>query len=158
MIKPAFDDELDKLEASGVIEKVFHSSWVAPIVTVPKKNGKFHICRDYKVTVNQVLDVDQYPLPTPEQLFATLAGGKKFTTLDLSQAYQQLPLDEQLKEYLTVTTHCRLYRYTRLPFGIAPAPAIFQQLMDKVLSHVVLVVQSCAHISLHEILSTHPTC
>ena len=132
-IKPATDDELDKLEASGFIEKVSHSSWAAPIVTVPKKNGKFCICGDYKVTVNQVLDVDQYPLPTPEQLFTTLAGGKKFTTLDLSQAYQQLPLDDQSKEYVTVTTHCGLYRYTRLPFGIASARTIFQQLMDTVL-------------------------
>ena len=43
-----------------------------------------------------MLDVDQYPLPTPDQL---LAGGKTFTTLDLSQAYQQLPLDEESKQY-----------------------------------------------------------
>ena len=139
-IKAAVEEELDKLEASGVIEKVSHSNWAAPIVIVPKKNGKFRICGDYKVTVNQVLDVDQYPLPTPEQLFATLAGGKKFTTLDLSQAYQQLPLDEQSKEYVTVNTHRGLYRYTRLPFGIASAPAIFQQLMDTALQGIPHVI------------------
>ena len=46
-IKPAIDHELDKLEASGVIEKVSHSSWAAPTVIVPKKNGKFRICGDY---------------------------------------------------------------------------------------------------------------
>ena len=54
---------------------------------VPKKDGRIHICSDYKVTD---LEVDQYPLPKPEDLFATLAGGKKFTTLDMSQAYNQL--------------------------------------------------------------------
>ena len=88
------------------------------------------------MTVNQVLDIDPYPLPTPEQLFATLAGGVKFTTLDLSQAYQQLPLDEKSKKYVTVNTHPGLYRYMRLPFGIASAPAIFQQLMDTVLQGI----------------------
>jgi hypothetical protein len=39
-------------------------------------------------------DVDQYPLPKPDNLFAALADSKKFSNLDLSQAYQHLPLDE----------------------------------------------------------------
>ena len=94
-IKAAIEAELDELEASGAIEPVMHSDWAAPIVPVPKKNGKFRICGDYKVAINQELDVEQYPLPKPEYLFATLAGGKKFSKLDLSQAYQQLPLDDE---------------------------------------------------------------
>ena len=94
-IKAAINEELDQLEASGIISKVTHSEWAAPIVSVPKRNGRFRICDDYKVTINQALDVDQYPLPKPEDLFATLAGGNKFTKLDVSQAYQQLTLDEE---------------------------------------------------------------
>ena len=49
-----------------------HSVWAAPIVAVSKRDGKFRICGDYKVTVNKFLDVDQYPLPKPAELFATL--------------------------------------------------------------------------------------
>ena len=142
-IKGAIEAELDHLEASGVITKVVHSEWAAPIVPVPKKNGKFRICGDYKVIINQALDVDQYPLPKPDDLFATLAGGKKFTKLDLTQAYQQLKLDEESTKYVTINTHCGLYRYTRLPFGIASAPAIFQKLMDSVLQglpHVICYI------------------
>ena len=44
--------------------------------------------------MNQVLDVDQYPLPRPEEMFAALAGGKCFIKLDLSHAYNQLRLDQ----------------------------------------------------------------
>ena len=74
-----------------------------------------------------------YPLPEPEDLFATLVGGPKFTKLDLRQAYQQMPLEESSKELVTINTHQGLYRFTRLPFGIASAPVIFQRAMDTIL-------------------------
>ena len=63
-------------------------------------------------------------------------GGKKFTKLDLSQAYQQLLLDEDSAKYVTVNTHRGLYRYNRLPFRVASAPALFQKLMDTVLQGI----------------------
>ena len=53
--------------------------------------------------------------------------------MDLSHAYQQVVLDEKSQPYVTITTHLGLYRYTRLPFGVAAAPAIFQQIIDKML-------------------------
>ena len=92
------------------------------------------------MTVNQVLDVEQYPLPKPEDLFATLAGGKLFSKLDLSQAYLQLLLDEASKPYVAINTHKGLYTCTHIPFGVASAPAIFQKLMDTVLQGIPGVV------------------
>ena len=71
--------DLDRLEAEGILEKVSHSNEAAPIVAVPKKDSTFRICGEYKVTVNQALDVDQYPLPKPSDVFASLAGGQKFS-------------------------------------------------------------------------------
>ena len=88
------------------------------------------------MTVNQVLIVGEYPLPTPEELFSTLAGGKIFSKLDLSQAYLQLPVNEESKQYLTINTHQDLHVYNRLPFGVSSAPAIFQKPMDTVLQGV----------------------
>ena len=85
------------------------------------------------MTVNPVLDIDQYPLPKPDDIFATLSGGQKFTTLDLSHAYNQLLLDEAAQKFVTINTHKGLFRYSRLPFGIASAPAIFQRTMDTIL-------------------------
>lgn len=108
-IKDSIGRELDHMEKQGTIQKVDHSEWAAPIVAVPKKDGIFRICGDYKVTMNQALAVDQYPLPKPDDLFATLAGGKVFTKLDLSQANLQLCLDEKSADYVTINTHQGLY-------------------------------------------------
>ena len=58
-----------------------------PIVAVPKPDGRVRLCGDSKVTLNQSLNIDQYPLPKADDLFDTLVGGKKFTKLDLTQAY-----------------------------------------------------------------------
>ena len=71
-----------------------------------------------------------------EDLFAKLEGGQKFTKLDLSQAYQQLPLDEESKQYTVVNTHKGLFRYVRLPFGISSAPGILQHVMDILLQGI----------------------
>ena len=62
-IKDALGKELDELEQQGVLVKISSSDWASPIVAVPKKNGRFRICGDYKVTINQALNVEQYPLP-----------------------------------------------------------------------------------------------
>ena len=133
-MKSRVEEALDQLEADGVLEKVTHSDWAALIVTVPKRDGSIRVvCGDYKVTVNPVLDVDKYPLPRPEDIFATLAGGKMFITLDLFHAYNQLILDEESRKYVVVNTHRGLYRYIRLRFGIASAPALFQRVMDQIL-------------------------
>ena len=80
------------MEQQGIIQKIPSSDWAAPLVAVPKKDGRFRLCGDYKVTINQDLDleVDQYPLPKP---FATLANGSLFTKHELSQAYLQVELD-----------------------------------------------------------------
>ena len=85
-IKEVISSELDKL---GVLEKTDHAQWPAPIVPVPKGNGPFWICGDYKSTINDdALEVDQHPLPRLDDLLATLTVEEKFTVLDILQAYQ----------------------------------------------------------------------
>ena len=86
-----------------------------------------------KVTINQVSRLDSYPLPRIEELFATLSGGKYFRKLDLSQACLQLLLEESSKEFVTINTHKELFRYNRLTFRVASAPAIFQRYMETLL-------------------------
>ena len=113
------EQELDRLERDGIIQPVEFSEWAAPIVLVVKADGSIRICGDYKVTVNQAAKLDTYPLPRADDLFASLADGKTFTTLDLAHAYQQIPLDEDSKKLVCINTH--MYAYNRLPFGVSSA-------------------------------------
>ncbi len=79
------------LEKVKVISKTEKNEWAAPIVTVTKVDKTIRICGDWKVSVNQCIEVlETYPLHNTEDLFATLAGGTSFSKLDLSHAYQQL--------------------------------------------------------------------
>ena len=77
--------------------------------------------------------VDQYPLPRPDDIFSSLREGVYFSKLDLSQAHFQQWLDEESRKLVTINTIQGLYRYTRLPFGVARAPAKFKQLIDNLL-------------------------
>ena len=74
-IKPKVEQELERLEKEGIIEKEDHSDWATPIVAVPKGDYSVRICGDYKTTVNPQLKIDQYPLPRIDDIFASLAGG-----------------------------------------------------------------------------------
>ena len=127
------DKELARLEKQGIIEPVRFARWAAPVVPVLKKDGSIRVCGDYTRTVNKAAIVDSYPIPRIEDLFASLAGGTVFSKLDLAHAYQQLVLDDPSKDLVVVNTHKGLYRYNRLPFGVAAAPAIFQRTMESVL-------------------------
>jgi len=108
------------------------------VVPVPKADSSIRLCGIYKVTINPELEVDQFPVLTLEDLFATLSGSEAFTKLDLSSAYQQVLLEPSFRKYLTISTHKGLYQYTRLSF-----PSHFSanhekllQCIPGVLSHV----------------------
>ncbi|XP_052767906.1 uncharacterized protein K02A2.6-like [Mya arenaria] len=139
-IKETVEREFERMEKEGIVYKVKHSEWATPLVVVPKPDKGVRICGDYKVTVNREISEEQYPIPNTEDLFATLAGGQKFTKLDLSQAYSQLEVDKDSEQLLTVNTSKGLYRYCRLVYGISSSPSIFQSVMNKILAEIPNVV------------------
>ena len=121
----------------GILEPVELSDWAAPIVAILKSDRtSVHICGDFRLTVNPVSKLDSYSIPKVEDLFARLSKGKLFSKIDLSHAYQQLPLDEGSKKYVVINTHKGLFRFTRLPFGISSAPGIFQRVIEGILKDI----------------------
>ena len=130
------ESEIDRLVGEGILKPVEFSEWAAPVVPVLKSDNTIRLCGDYKATVNQVSHLEQYPLPTLEDISAKLAGGKKFSKLDISHAYQKLLLDEESSKYVTINTHRGLFTYFRLPYGVSFAPAIFQRTIESLLRDI----------------------
>ena len=140
-LREKVEEELNRLVDEGTLEPVQFASWATPIVVVLKKDrSSVRICGDFKQTVNPVSKLDHYPIPRIEDLFASLSKGRFYSKIDLSHAYQQLPLDNKSKDYVIINTHKGLFRYTRLPFGIASAPGIFQRAIENILQGIPGVV------------------
>ncbi|XP_043216468.1 uncharacterized protein K02A2.6-like isoform X5 [Amphibalanus amphitrite] len=131
--KEKVEKQLQKDVESGVLEQVTHSRWAAPLVPVLKKDGTVRVCANLKLTANKAVKCDTYPLPRAQDIFAQLAGGRVFTTLDLAQAYNQVIVHEDSRDVLTVNTPKGLMRYSRLPFGLNSAVSLFQREIERVL-------------------------
>ena len=103
---------------------------------VLKASGEIRICGDYKVTINQAVKVDKYPIANINDLYIKLSGGQLYSKLDLSHAYQQIILDKESQKLTTINTSKGLFMYKRLPYGVSSSPGIFQQIMEQLLQIV----------------------
>ena len=135
-LKDKVKAELTRLEQQDIISPVKFSDYATPIVPVLKRNGDVRICGDFKCTINKVLEPEQYPLPKIDEIFASFAGGQKFSKIDLTQAYLSYPIADEHKKYVTISTPFGLYQYNRLLYGIGDAPAKWQKVMDQVLEGI----------------------
>ena len=88
-LKNIAKEELQKLLDVGFIYPISDSQWVSPLVIVPKNNGKWKICVDYR-ELNKATQKDHFPFPFIDQVLDTLAGKKLFSFLDGFSGYNQI--------------------------------------------------------------------
>ena len=132
--KKQVGDELQRMLNEGILIKVDEASpWGTPIVPV-FKGDKTRICGSYNLTLNPAMASQQYPIPSIEKCFNKVAEGKKFTKLDVCQAYNNIPIRKEDRILTTINTHLGQLLWNRLPYGIAPAAAIFQETIDQTLA------------------------
>ena len=124
-------EEIEKLLTTKVI-CISHSSWSAPIIVVPKGNGGKHLVIDYR-TLNKVARKFTWPMPNVEDIFSKLDGATYFTTLNLRAGYHHIPMEKHLIPKTAFNSPFSKYEYVKVPFGLAQAPAYFQELMTGIL-------------------------
>ena len=113
-----------------------NSSWRSPVLLVKKKTPDnkvvYRFCVDLK-KVNAITTKDCYSLPIIGDTVDSLNGCKYFSTLDVDQAFWQIPMREEDKKKYAFVFEGRLYEFNRMPFGAMNAPSTFQRLIDRVL-------------------------
>ena len=124
-------DEIEKLLAAKVIH-TSHSSWSGPLIVVPKGNGGKHLVIDYRA-LNKVIRKFTWPMPKVEDIFSKLNGATYFTTLDLQAGYHHILLDKPSIPKTAFNSPFGKFEYVKVPFGLAQAPAYFQELMIGIL-------------------------
>lgn len=126
------DHELQQMLKLGVIEPS-KSAWSSPVLLVPKSNGEYRFCVDYRA-LNKVTVKDAYPLPYVNAILDRLKEARYLSCLDIKSAYWQVPMKESARELTAFTVPGRgLYQFLRMPFGLTNAPATWQRLIDQVL-------------------------
>ena len=124
--------EIGSLLEGGFIEPA-KSPWASRLVLVPKKDGSVRVCVDYR-QLNDVTITDAYPTPRVSHVIENLGRMMFFTCLDCEKGYYQIRLSEKTKDISAFICPMGQFRWTRMPFGFKNAPAVFQRLMDLILS------------------------
>ena len=128
------EKKLDELLTCGIIEEVpeGRTSWVSPLVVVPKPDGDVRIYVDMR-RANQSIIRERQPIPTVEEVLQDLNGSRVFSRVDLKWGFHHILLADESRHVTTFVTHRGLYRYTRLMFGVTSAPEKYQQIIRDVL-------------------------
>lgn len=126
--------EIDNMLTQGVIERS-RSDWSLSTVPVLKPTGEVRLCLDAR-RLNERTKRDAYPLPHQDRILSRLGPCKYLSTIDLTKAFLQIPLDPDSKKYTAFSVLGRgLFHFTRLPFGLVNSPATLSRLMDDVLGY-----------------------
>jgi len=126
--------QIDKMLEEGLIRPSQASHW-SQILLVPKPNGKWRLCIDYRA-LNDCTESMGWPIPNIEQLFHRIGQNKPkyFAVLDLTSGFFQAPLHEDSRKYSAFICWMGLFEWCRVSMGLKGAPSWFQQQMADVLA------------------------
>lgn len=133
-IQVEMDKELNRMISLDVIEPCA-SPWSNPIVAIRRPNKKMRLCLDSR-KLNQVSVPCRYPLPYISRILGRIRGTKYLSTIDLKDAFWQVPLTPSSRPKTAFTVPGRgMYQFKVMPFGLQNAPGTQSRLMDAVLGH-----------------------
>ena len=111
------------------------SNYSSPIFLVPKRENDFRPVIDYRY-LNSKISIESIPLPDVHSAFAWFGGARIFTSLDLNQAYYQIPLSEDSKRCTAFCTDWNLFEFNKVPFGLATGAQVLTRILDQIFHDV----------------------
>ena len=119
-----------KLKKAGAIKEVFYPEWLANIVVVRKKTGKWRVCVDF-MDLNRACPKDPFPLSRIDRLVDATVGHTRMSFLDAFQGYHQIPFALKVQEKTAFLTPVENYHYKVMPFGLKNAGSTYQRIMTR---------------------------
>ena len=121
---------VDNLLDARFIREVKYPEWLANVVVVPKKGGKWRVCVDY-TDLNDAYPKDSFPLPGIDQIVDASFGHGMLSFLDAFSGYHQIPMYLLGVEKTTFITPHGLFCYNVMSFGLTNVGATYQRLVTK---------------------------
>ena len=116
---------------AGKMDVCAGSSWGAPVLLIPKKDGGWRVVFDYRM-LNAATIKDRYPLPRIDDHLQNLRGSSIFSSVDALDGFHQLPMNGKDVDKTAVVTPFGSYVWRVMPMGLANAPAMFQRMMNRI--------------------------
>ncbi|MBW0569473.1 hypothetical protein O181_109188 [Austropuccinia psidii MF-1] len=117
----------------GVLRKVGHNEEVeltTPVI-IAWHNDKLRTVGDLRA-LNTYTVPDRYPTPRIQEALTKLSKAKYITSMDALKGFNQNVLTPKDNKLLRIITHCGIYEYLRMPFGIKNAPSHYQRMMNTI--------------------------
>ena len=130
--RKAAQGEVQKLLDAGIIREVQYPEWLANVVMVPKKNGKWRMCIDFTI-LNKACPKEEYPLPRIDMFVNVAAGSEMLSMLDCFSGYHQIFMHKSDEEKTSFTTPFGTYCYVRMPEGLRNAGCTFNRMIKIIL-------------------------
>jgi hypothetical protein len=99
----AVEAEVQRLQDAKVIREVKYPVWLANIVLVKKKNGKWRMCVDF-TDLNKACKMDNFPLEMVDKIVDDAANSEMLSLLDMFLGYHQKRVrkeDEEKTSFIT---------------------------------------------------------
>lgn len=148
ILRKTVKEELDMMVQQNIIIPVTKPTPAVSPMVVVKKGDKIRLCIDPSA-INKNLKRRHYPLNTVEEIAARINGSKWFSLLDCRKGFWNLKVTKRTSEYLTFSTPFGRYSCLRMPFGLASAPEVFQQVMTTLLAEFKNVEVSMDDVLIH---------
>ena len=123
--------EVEYLLRAGFIREVKCPEWVANVVVVPKKGGKWRVCVDY-IDLNEVCPKDIFPLWRIDQIVDVATRYWILSSLDSFSGYHEIPMHPPDTEKRAFIMSQGLQCYNVMPFGLKNVRATYQRLVTKI--------------------------
>jgi hypothetical protein len=118
------------------IEPIAYPTWLANVVMVQKKSGKWHMCIDF-TSLNKACPKDNFPLPRIDKIVDSVAGCETMSLLDCFSSYHQIYMQEEDKSSTSFITPFGMYCFVQMLEGLKNAGSTFSRLTKKVLENQV---------------------